>query len=133
MLDKNYRYLIITIKVNKVNEVVEINYKLPSYIHSCLAIAYSVKEFLNPENIYFPEFGELSLQFNSRELHPLHLLIPYSNNPQEQIFEFMDFANPLEAGQIITGHYIDFGLSVIETFFQKYTVLVYLKCLIKTD
>jgi len=124
-----YRWHIIIINVLEKNQTINIFEKLPMHLKRCVGVHYSVKKFLPTNRIDIPQVGEISLQFNSRKVHPLHDTISYSKLPMIIRPVFKTLCIDLEQNAPIIGFYTDYGLTIgQQQEFLPYSLTVYLEC-----
>jgi hypothetical protein len=125
------RYHIILLDVTEPGQVLEIRHRLPSNYGRC--IGYVVRHVKGiGSNVDIPEIGLVAVEFNSRKQLYLNDLVGYQAQV-EQLPEFQDLNIPLEAGQLVTGFYLDTQknpdpLIGSQEWFHPYQVAIYLKC-----
>jgi hypothetical protein len=113
------KWVIIPLEVER-SQLVQIDYWMPSNVFHCTGVfasVYGVKGYYLPTR-----FGEVSLQFNNRASHPVHLpgnFVPYRTR-LDQILCKME--EPVTGNTRITGYF----RNILEF---PYNVQIYLQCL----
>jgi len=110
--------------ITEENQILPIDIKLPKDVKVCKGVILSVKEFMKISYTDNTQLGELSLQFNARKLHPLHLNLHYQKDLTNKK-QALKLDCKIEDNQSITGFYMDYGLV---PKLMPYTVKLYLEC-----
>lgn len=122
------RYVILPVDVSSAGQVVRLDRSLPAHLTICKGIHATVKTFLNtPSDI--THIGEVSLLFNSGQVHPFHHTVGYDKTPLGQKNRFFPLSEELLPNYRIRGFYQDAGNSR-DAFgnFLPYTMNIYLLC-----
>jgi hypothetical protein len=128
MSKERIKLRVISIEVSEENQIVPIDFKLANDIDSCKGIFVTVKEYLDTPSIHIPQIGELSLMFNAKTKHPIHLTAEYTKSPFHKK-EFLDLNCKIEPNANITGFYTDYGKTKNrENLFLPYTLVIYMAC-----
>ena len=126
MDSKNVKWGIIKIEVEQANQIVPIDFKLANNIKYCNGIYISVKELLDTEENYISQIGELSLSFNTKQIHPLHFTAEYNKDLSDKK-ESLKLDSEMKANKNITGFYIDYSTSLNNKGdFLPYSLSIYL-------
>jgi hypothetical protein len=122
------RYAILPVDVTSAGQIIRLDRKLPAHLTICKGIHVTVKNFLNtPSNVQ--HIGEISLLFNSGQVHPFHHIVGYNKNVLGQKNRFLPLTEELIPNSRIRGFYLDSGNSLDSGgHFLPYTVNIYLYC-----
>ena len=128
MDSNNVKWEIIQIKVEKENQIIPIDFKLPNEIRTCNGIYISVKELLDTKESYISQVGELSLSFNAKQIHPLHFTAEYNTDLSNKK-RSLKLNCELESNKNITGFYVDYAtMTNKKGKFLPYSLSIYLEC-----
>lgn len=121
-------YAILPVEVTNARQVIKLDRKLAAHLMICKGIHATVKGFLNtPSNIQ--HMGEISLLFNSLQVHPFHHTVGYNKAVLSQKNLFFPLNKELVPNSRIQGFYSDAGNSRDALGnFLPYTVNIYLHC-----
>jgi hypothetical protein len=101
-------------------QLVQIDHRLPSSVFHCTGVTVIVSGI---KGYYHPtRFGEVSLLFNNRGSHPVHLpanYIPYRTRLDQILYKLEE---PIIGGTRVTGYF----RNILET---SYSIQIYLQCL----
>ena len=117
------KWVIIPVHVNG-KGMYDINYKMPANVASCDGFMFSVVQRIADRDI--KRIGELSIEFNSRKVHPLHLMLDYMANNLAPKKEPLSLDESLQQCSQIGGFYRDYSD-------KQYTLNIYLACRTKTE
>ncbi|MBI5539800.1 MAG: hypothetical protein HY951_07060 [Bacteroidia bacterium] len=122
------RFVILPVDVTKAGQIISLDRELPAHLMVCKGINATVKGFLNTGKD-IQHMGEISILFNSGQLHPFHQTVGYSIEPLRKKNNFFELKEPLVPNYRITGFYEDAGNSRdIKGNFLPYSVNIYLDC-----
>ena len=122
------RFVILPVEVSKPGQIILLDRKLPAHLTVCRGIDITVKGFLKTDKD-IQHIGEISLQFNSGEVHPFHYVVSYSKDPLRKKNKFLHLKEPLVPNYQVTGFYEDAGTSRdVKGNFIPYLVNIYLDC-----
>jgi hypothetical protein len=122
------RYAIIPVDITYAGQLVKLDRTLPAHLTVCKGLLATVKGFLKTEK-YIQHMGEISLLFNSGQVHPFHHTVGFSLKPLMKKNSFVEVTEPLVPNYKITGFYQDAGTSRdIKGNFLPYSVNIYLDC-----
>jgi hypothetical protein len=122
------RYVILPVEVRRPGQIILLDRKLPAHLTLCKGIHATVKEYLETGKD-IQHFGEISILFNSGQVHPLHHTVGYSLYPLRKRNPFMQISEPLVPNYRISGFYEDAGRSHDRLGnFLPYTLNIYLDC-----
>lgn len=126
------RYTILPVDVTSAGQVIRLDRKLSAHLTDCKGIFVTVKTFLNtPGNL--THIGEISLLFNSGQVHPYHHTVGYSKSPLGQKNRFLPLGEELIPNSRIRGFYHDAATSRDSLGnFLPYTLNIYLHCKART-
>ncbi len=128
MAEDNMKFKIFEIEVSEENQIIPIDFKLSNDIDSCSGILLSVKEFLDLQTSTITQLGELSLMFNAKAIHPIHINAEYTKDLNHKK-EFLELNCNIESNTNITGFYTDYGKTKeSKKSFLPYTLKIYLLC-----
>lgn len=108
------RRLIETIEVSGAKQVITIDLPLPGDAKCCYGIqAIIVGLFPSTRNV-IPNFGEFSMEFNYKKLHPITGVVSYINpsNLSDESYHrpcFLPLDVALSDNRLVTGYYRDLG------------------------
>jgi len=81
----------------------EINYKLPSHIVKITGVAFTLSEY---EGVFSqPRVGDVSLQCNNKQTHPLNFDVPYYSRVQRLDTITLNLKEHIVSGTRISGYY----------------------------
>lgn len=122
------RFVILPVDVTKAGQIISFDRELPAHLMVCKGINATVKGFLNTGKD-IQHMGEISILFNSGQLHPFHHTVGYSIEPLRKKNNFFELKEPLVPNYRISGFYEDAGNSRdIKGNFLPYSVYIYLDC-----
>jgi hypothetical protein len=122
------RYFILPIIVRKAGQVIPIDQNIPAHIISCRGILATVKGFLQTGH-EIQHIGEISIQINSGEVHPMHHSVGYADKPLLKCNHFMQIEEQITPDMRISGYYQDAATAKDDKgIFLPYQVNVYLDC-----
>jgi hypothetical protein len=128
MSKQNIKWKIISIEVSEENQIIPIDFKLANDIGLCKGVYLSVRQNINTPQNSIPQIGELSLMFNAKSKHPLHITASYSKDLSSKK-KTLELNCNIESNTNITGFYIDYAqMKDEEREFQPYTLSIYLQC-----
>ncbi len=128
MSKERLKIKIVQIAVSEEHQIIPIDFKLANDIDSCKAMFVSVKEYLDISSNSVPQVGELSLLFNAKAKHPIHITAEYTKQPFHKK-EFLKLDCQIEPNANITGFYTDYGKTKNrENIFLPYTLVIYMAC-----
>lgn len=119
------RYNIIRLTVERPNQILRFQHKIPSYLKHCVGFKTSHVKGV-PTDVYIPELGWITASFNN--LKDEVIVSPIAAQPfgnPEDPFEYQDLNVDLKNGQLVVGVYVDSNRS---NNYYPYTVSLYLKC-----
>jgi hypothetical protein len=107
-----FRRFIESIKIEGAREVVPIDFLLPWDAVRCTGIQAIIHGLFPSSRSHIPNFGEYSLEFGGKSLHPLHSPIHYTNpSLLSQEVYFRPGILPLDVAisdnKLVTGYYRD--------------------------
>ncbi len=124
----NMKLKIFKVEIAEENQIIPIDFKLPNNISRCIGIYISVKEYLAIDKEEISPLGELSLMFNAKAVHPLHITAEYTKDLLHKK-DFLELDCKIEANTNITGFYSDYGNTKEgEKRFLPYTLQIYMMC-----
>jgi len=112
------KWVIIPVRVTG-NGLYPVDIRLPGHTDHCEGIMLSVVEVASETDI--PRMGELSLMFNARSVHPLHLTMDYTAKPVTGKKKLLALQEDLQSTSHISGFYRDYSNKI-------YTLNIYLAC-----
>ncbi|HCS20166.1 MAG TPA: hypothetical protein DIW47_06325 [Bacteroidetes bacterium] len=120
-----------TIEVYRNKQVVPIDFRLPGDAVSCAGVQAMVVGLIPTERPVIPVFGEYSLEFEGKKIHPVNFCAPYIN-PQLHNEEtqhrpgFLPLGVPIGENRLVTGFYSDLGeqITPLNLVFQPYRVRI---------
>ena len=123
------RFFILPVVVEVALQIVKIDIKLPAHMKICKGIHVSVRDCLcNPKDT--PQIGELSLSFNSAQVHPIHCMVDFKKKALNNKNSFIEIEEELIPNYSITGYYRDFGkILFITPYPSPYYMKIYFDCL----
>jgi len=122
------RFVILPVDVTPAGQIISIDRELPAHLTVCKGINATVKGFLQTEKD-IQHIGEISLLFNSGQVHPLHHTVGYSLEPLRKKNGFFEIKESLVPNYHINGFYEDAGTSRdAKGNFLPYSVNIYLDC-----
>lgn len=122
------RFVILPVDVTKAGQIILLDRELPAHLTVCKGINVTVKGFLNTGKD-IQHIGEISILFNSGEVHPFHHTVGYSLEPLRKKNNFFELKEPLVPNYHINGFYEDAGTSRdVKGNFLPYSVNIYLDC-----
>ena len=125
------RYFILVLDVSQEGQVILLDRKLPSHFFHCSGIFATVKGFLDTGKD-ISQIGEVSILFNSGQVHPFHHFVGYSQIPLQKKILFMEVSEPLVPNYRISGFYADARASFDRNgIFLPYTLNIYFDCKVK--
>lgn len=107
-----FRRFIESIQVEGAREVVPIDFLLPGDAVRCTGIQAIIHGLFPSNRSFIPNFGEYSLEFGGKSLHPLHATVHYANPSllsREEYFRpgILPLDVELTDNKLITGYYRD--------------------------
>ena len=121
-------FAIIPVDITYAGQLVKIDRKLPAHFTVCKGLLATIKGYLKTEK-YIQHMGEISLLFNSGQVHPFHHTVGFSLKPLLKRNTFVEVKEPLIPNYQVTGFYQDAGNSRdIKGNFLPYSVNIYLDC-----
>ena len=124
----NTNWQIISFKVEKENQIIPINFKLPNEVNTCNGIYISVKERLDTKDNFISQVGEISLSFNAKQLHLLHFTADYNKDLSNKK-KSLKLDCEIHSNKNISGFYIDYAKLTDNTdSFLPYSISIYLEC-----
>ena len=128
MSKERLKIRIFQIAVSEEHQIIPIDFKLANDIDRCKAVFISVKDYLDTPSAHIPQVGELSLMFNAKTKHPIHITAEYTKQPFHKK-ELLKLDCPIEPNTNITGFYTDYGKTKNrENRFLPYTLVIYMAC-----
>jgi len=117
------KWVIIPLHVNG-KGIYNIDFKMPANVVCCDGMLLSVVQQV--ANNDFNRMGELSMEFNSRKVHPVHMILDYLANSVAPKKEPLSLEEPLQKCSHIGGFYRDYSD-------KTYTLKIYLACRAKKE
>jgi hypothetical protein len=108
-------------------QVITICEKLPVYVNTLIGADFSVAGLFNLNENDVPQMGEISLELNHRQIHPLNRHIGYSKELSDSPVKYLPLNEPMLRDNVMTGFYRDLSTKGVKREFSPYTVRVYLK------
>ncbi len=122
------RFVILPVDVTKAGQIIPLDRELPAHLTVCNGITATVKGFLNTGKD-IQHMGEISILFNSGEVHPFHHTVGYSLEPLRKKNRFFELKEEFVPGYRVSGFYEDAGTSLdVKGNFLPYSVNIYLDC-----
>jgi hypothetical protein len=112
------KWVIIPVQVSG-KGLYEIDFRMPANVDRCEGMMLSVKQQIADRD--FKRLGELSLELNSRKVHPIHLMLDYLANSIAPKKEPLSLEESLQQSAHIGGFYRDYSDN-------NYTLNIYLAC-----
>jgi hypothetical protein len=112
------KWVIIPVQVSG-KGLYEIDFRMPANVDRCEGMMLSVKQQIADRD--FRRLGELSLELNSRKVHPIHLMLDYLANSIAPKKEPLSLEESLQQSAHIGGFYRDYSDN-------NYTLNIYLAC-----
>lgn len=117
--ERREKWVIIPLKVER-SQLIQIDHRMPSNVFHCTGVFVSIH---GVKGYYLPtRFGEVSLQFNNRASHPVHLpgnFVPYRTRMDQMLYKLEE---PITGDTWVTGYF----RNILEF---PYNVQIYLQCL----
>jgi len=134
-MEKTSLWIIHPLNIERPNKSYEFSIKLPAHFKKCKAVGFSVLENLLSPKAVTKHFGEISLQFNSRRVFPVHTGVEYKKIYRKKTRELLDVNVTLVPNQIVSGFYSDYGktFDAISEDFEPYTLNLYFQCTTATE
>lgn len=134
-MEKTSLWIIHPIHIERPNKSYDISVKLPAHFKICRAVGFSVLENLYSPNAVTKHFGEISLQFNSRRIFPIHTGVEYKRIYRKKTRELLDVNVSLVPNQVVSGFYKDLGktFDAVTEDFEPYTLNLYFQCTNETE
>jgi hypothetical protein len=112
------KWVIIPVKV-LAGKITPIDFKIPANVVSCDGVILSVLQPISSGD--FRRIGELSMTINTRQVHPMQMVLDYYSKATSHKTQPLPLDEPLHEGSIIGGFYRDFSG-------KNYTLNIYLAC-----
>ncbi len=115
-------WAIIKAEIKRPLQVVVFDQKLSPHWVACTGIICSITDKLPDDNKIN---GEISLSFNSKKIHPVHLEVTSYANPIGNHNKAHALDESLIPNTLLTGYYMD---KTQDDYFYPYLLQIYLKC-----
>lgn len=123
------RRLTKTIRVYRAEQAVPIDFRLPGDATECFGLQAVVVGQIPTVRPVIPVFGEYSLEFEGKKVHPVNFIVPYVK-PQGFTEDYhhrpdlLPIHVPIGDNRLVTGFYRDLGEkdNVAENGFTPYSV-----------
>jgi len=99
-----------TINVYSAHQVVPIDFRLPADLVECFSMQAIVVGRIPTDRSVIPIFGEYSLEFGAKKVHPINFIVPLLNRSTAQHKPHMlPLGVSLKGSPMLTGFYRDLG------------------------
>lgn len=123
------RFVILPVDVTESGQIINIDRKIPAHLFRCRGIMVSVKNCVNATGD-IPHLGEISLLFNSWQIHPFHHMVGFKREVLSRRNNFTEIDEQLLPNFTVNGFYRDSGkLQDSKGNFIPYSLNIYLDCL----
>lgn len=123
------RRLTKTIQVYCNEQAVPIDFSLPGDVTECFGVQAVIVGIIPTNNTVIPVFGEYSLEFEGKKIHPVNFIVPFV---KQEVFSdqtqfrpgMLPLQVPIKENRLVTGYYRDLGEQDIHSpeVFQPYKV-----------
>lgn len=123
------RFMILPVDVTESGQIIHIDRKIPAHHYRCRGILLSVKNCIDPVHD-IPHLGEVSLLFNTWQVHPFHHMAGFKRKVLGRKKIFTEIDEELLPNLRVNGYYRDCGNAHdAEGNFIPYSLNIYLDCL----
>lgn len=123
------RRLTKTVQVYRNEQAVPIDFSLPGDAMECFGVQAVVVGQIPTDRPVIPVFGEYSLEFEGKEIHPVNFIVPFV---KQEVFTdqthyrpgLLPLSVPIREHRLVTGFYRDMGEQEVvgEAAFQPYQI-----------